>query len=155
MVVDRDLQRKRLGRSKRVAMIVASLRTLVRFNRHRLTLTVNEEATGRIDTPLLFVGNNDYRIDIGAPGQRESLDDGQLCVLVMRKKTRLGLVAASLRAFLDRSRPDDMVRLEGVERLRVSAPRPRLAVSLDGEVVRSEPPLDYKIRKKALRVIAP
>jgi diacylglycerol kinase family enzyme len=30
-----------------------------------------------------------------------------------------------------------------------------LAVSLDGEVVRAEPPLDYRIRKRALRVIAP
>jgi YegS/Rv2252/BmrU family lipid kinase len=155
MVVDRDVQRKRLGRSKRLAMIVASLRTLARFKHHRLTLTVNEEQTGRIDTPLLFVGNNEYRVDIGAPGQRESLDDGQLCVLVMRKKTRTGMLAASVRAFLGRSRADDMVRLDGVERLRVSAPRQQLAVSLDGEVVRSEPPLEYRIRKRALRVIAP
>ena len=155
MVVDRDLQRKRLGRSKRLAMIVASLRSLVRFNRHRLTLTVNEEQTGRVDTPLLFVGNNDYRVDIGAPGQRERLDAGELSVLVMRKKTRSGMLAASLRAFIGRSRADDMVRLDGVKRLRVAALRPRLAVSLDGEVVRAEPPLEYKIRSKALRVIAP
>ena len=155
MVVDRDLQRRHLGRSKRLAMIVASLRSLVRFNRHRLTLTVNEERTGRVDTPLLFVGNNDYRIDIGAPGRRERLDGGELCVLVMRKKTRRGMLAASLRAFFGRSRADDMVRLDRVERLRVSAPRPQLAVSLDGEVVRAEPPLDYKIRRAALRVIAP
>ena len=155
MVVDRDLQQKRLGRSKRLAMVVASFRTLFRFNHHRLTLTVNEEQTGRVDTPLLFVGNNDYRIDIGAPGKRESIDDGQLFVLVMRKKTRRGMIAASIRALLGRSRRDDMVQLEGVERLRVSAPRPQLAVSLDGEVVRSAPPLEYKIRKRALRVIAP
>jgi diacylglycerol kinase family enzyme len=154
MVVDRDLQRRRLGRSKRLAMIVASLRTLVRFNHQRLTLTVNDQKA-QIDTPLLFVGNNDYRIDLGAPGQRDSLEDGQLCVLVMRKKTRRGLIAASVRALLNRSRPDDMVRLDGVERLRVSSLRSQLAVSLDGEVARVAPPLDYRIRKKALRVIAP
>src|SRR5439155_20337397 len=76
MVVDRDLQRRRLGRSKRLAMLVASVRTLVRFKHRRLTLTVNEERTGRVDTPLLFVGNNDYRIDLGAPGRRESVADG-------------------------------------------------------------------------------
>jgi diacylglycerol kinase family enzyme len=155
MVVDRDLQRKRLGRSKRLAMVVAAIRTLWRFGHRRLTLTVNEERTGRVDTPLLFVGNNDYRIDIGAPGRRESLDDGQLCVLLMRKKTRRGMIAASVRALLDRSRDDDMVRLDGVERLRVSSARSHFAVSLDGEVVRAEPPLEYRIRKKALRVMAP
>jgi len=155
MVVDRDLQRRRLGRSKRLAMVVASVRTLWRFGHRRLTLTVNEERTGRVDTPLLFVGNNDYRIDIGAPGRRESLDHGQLCVLLMRKKTRRGMIAASVRALLNRSRDDDMVRLDGVEQLRVASTRSELAVSLDGEVIRTEPPLEYRIRKKALRVIAP
>jgi len=155
MVIDRDVQRKRLGRSKRLAMIVASLRTLGRFNHHRLTLTVNEERTGRVDTPLLFVGNNDYRIDIGAPGRRERLDGGELCVLVMRKKTRRGFLAASIRALFGRTRNDDMVRIDDVERLRVSAPRHQLMVSLDGEVVSAEVPMEYRIRKKALRVIAP
>ena len=154
MVVDRDQQRRRLGRSKRLAMIVASMRTLARFNHQRLTLTVNEEKA-RVDTPLLFVGNNDYRIDLGAPGQRESIEDGRLSVFVMRKKTRRGLIAASIRALFNRSREDDMVRIEDVQRLRVASRRSALAVSLDGEVVRAEPPLDYRIRAKALRVIAP
>jgi|SRR6185312_14159007 len=155
MVIDRDLQRKRLGRSKRLAMIIASLRTLIRFNRQRLILTVNDERTGQLDTPLLFVGNNDYRIDLGAPGKRERLDAGTLCVMVMRKKTRRGMIAASVRALFDRTRADDMVELEHVEQLRVGSERSQLAVSLDGEVVRATPPLDYRIRKKALRVIAP
>jgi diacylglycerol kinase family enzyme len=155
MVVDRDLQRRRLGRSKRVAMLVASLRTLIRFNHHRLTLTVNEDRTGRVDTPLLFVGNNEYRTDIGAAGTREKHDGGELCVFVMRKKTRRGMIAASLRALFNRMRPDDLVRLDHVERLQVASHRSQLAVSLDGEVIRAEPPLDYKIRKQALLVIAP
>jgi len=154
MVLDRDLQRDRLGRSKRLAMIVASLRTLARFNHQRLTLTINDERE-RIDTPLLFVGNNDYRIDIGGPGRRETLDGGQLCVMVMRKKTRRGLVAASIRALFDRTREDDMERIDGVERMQVGSRRSHLSVSLDGEVVSAAPPLKYRIRKQALTVIAP
>jgi len=154
LVVDRDSQRKRLGRPKAAAMIIASIRTLVRFGHQRLTLTVNDRK-GQVDTPLLFVGNNDYRTDLPAAGQRESVEDGRLCVLVMRKKTRRGFIAASVRALLDRSRADDMVRLDDAERLRVSSRKRMLAVSLDGEVVRAESPLNYKIRKKALRVIAP
>jgi YegS/Rv2252/BmrU family lipid kinase len=154
MVIDRDLQRRRLGRSKSLAMILASARTLVRFGHQRLTLTINDEKE-RIDTPLLFVGNNDYRIDLGAPGQRESLDDGQLCVVVMRKKTRRGFVAASVRALFNRSREDDMERIDGVERLLVSSRRSAIPVSLDGEVVRAAPPLDYRICKGSLLVVAP
>lgn len=153
MVRDRDLQQKLLGRSKRLAMLVASVRALVRFKHHRLILTVNDEKA-RVETPLLFVGNNDYRLDFAAAGERENLDDGQLFVLVMRKNSRFGLIAASIRALFDRSRKEDMATLDSVERLRVDSRRSSLAVSLDGEVVRAEPPLDYKIRKKALRVIA-
>ena len=67
MVRDRGLQRKKLGRSKRLAMLVASLRTLARFKQQRLTLTVNDQKA-RVDTPLLFVGNNDYRLDIAGAG---------------------------------------------------------------------------------------
>ena len=155
MILDRDSQQRRLGRSKRLAMIVASLRTLFRFHHRRLTLTVNDERSGRIDTPLLFVGNNDYRIDLGAPGQREKLDGGQLCVFVLRKQTRRGLIAATVRALMGRSRDDDMMRIDGVERLHVSSRRSRLAVSLDGETALMDTPLDYRIRPKALKVVAP
>src|SRR5206468_9263708 len=120
MVVDRDAQREKLGRSKRLAMIIAAVRTLARFRHHRLTLTVNEEKA-TVDTPLLFVGNNDYRLDIGAPGQRESVNDGHLSVYVMRKKTRRGLIAASIRALLNRASDDDLVQISGVERLNVAS----------------------------------
>jgi diacylglycerol kinase family enzyme len=153
LVVDRDAQRKRLGRPKAAAMIVATVRMLVRFGHQRLTLTTDDRK-GRVDTPLLFVGNNDYRTDLLAAGERASLEDGKLCVLVMRKKTRRGFVAASIRALLDRSRPDDMVRLDDAETLRVESRKRMLAVSLDGEVVRAKTPLNYRIRKRALNVIA-
>jgi diacylglycerol kinase family enzyme len=130
------------------------VRTLARFGHQRLTLTVNDEKE-RVDTPLLFVGNNDYRIDIAAAGQRESLEDGQLSVFVMRKKTRRGFIAASVRALFNRARDDDMEQIDGVERLRVASHRRIVAVSLDGEVVGAQPPLNYRILKQALRVIAP
>ena len=120
MVVDRDTAAE-AARPKQAAGDARRLGpNLARFNHQRLTLTVNDEKA-RVDTPLLFVGNNDYRLDIGAAGQREKLDDGQLFVLVMRKKTRLGLIAASIRALFDRARSDDMVTLDGVQRLRVDS----------------------------------
>ena len=154
MVLDRDAQRRRLGRSKRLAMLVASARTLARFHHQRLVLTINDEHE-RVDTPLLFVGNNDYRLELPAAGQRDRIDDGKLCVFLMRSKSRIGFVAATLRALAGRSRPDDMVRLDDVERLRVDSRRGWLTVSLDGETQRLKPPLDYRIRKQALKVMAP
>ena len=74
--------------------MVASARTLARFGHQRLRLTVNDRPAVA-DTPLLFVGNNDYRLELPGSGSRDSLDDGRLCVLVMRSKSRAGFVAAT------------------------------------------------------------
>ncbi|HVL79629.1 MAG TPA: diacylglycerol kinase family protein [Sphingomicrobium sp.] len=153
LVIDRESQQDRLGRGKRLAMAVAALRTLARFHRQRLTLAVNDEKA-RLDTPLLFVGNNRYRMALPGPGRRDSLDDGELCVMVMRRKTRTGFVAAMVRALAGRARAEDMVYIDGVTRLRVTGPR-RLAVSLDGETIHITPPIDYRLRPRALKVIAP
>lgn len=154
MVIDREAQQSRLGRSKRWAMLVASLRALMRFSSERLTLTVNDRKR-HIETPLLFVGNNPYRLEMPGAGTREQLDRGELFVLVLRRKSRFGFCLASLRALAGRSRSEDAVRIENVRALRVDSRRRHLAVSLDGETKRLETPLDYRSRPKALRVIAP
>lgn len=154
MVVDRETQQQRLGRSKRLAMLVASLRTLLRFHHQQLKLCV-DGGEARVDTPLLFVGNNDYRLAFPAAGRRDKLDDGQICVMVMRKKGVPGFLAAVARALLGIPRPDDMVRLDGVRQLKVYSARSTVTIALDGETVAMKPPLDFRIRPGALRVIAP
>jgi YegS/Rv2252/BmrU family lipid kinase len=154
MVLDREAQQKRLGRSKRLAMLVASLRTMVRFHHQRLTLS-GDGGEERVDTPLLFVGNNDYRLAMPGAGQREQLDGGRLCVLVLRKKGLPGFLAAVARALLGIPREDDMVRLDHVEQLRVGSGRSSITLALDGETIEMTPPLDFRIRKQALKVIVP
>jgi diacylglycerol kinase family enzyme len=155
MVVDREAQQERLGRSKRLAMLVASARVLARFRHHRLTLTVNADDKEVVETPLLFVGNNDYRLAIPAAGRREKLDGGHLSVLVMAGKGRAAMIAAVLRALVGRARAEDLERIADVETLRVTGRRSHYSVAMDGETLKLAPPLDYRIRKRALRVIAP
>lgn len=154
MVLDRDAQQRTLGRSKWLAMTVAALRTFIRFKHQRLALTVNDRKA-RIETPLLFVGNNDYRLELPGAGTRESLSDGQLCVMVLRKGSRLGLFATIARALMGRARADDMIKLDSVETLRVDSHKSRFTVSLDGETRHVSTPLDYCIRKQALTVMVP
>ena len=154
MVVDRDAQQKRLGRSKKSAMAIAALRTLVRFRHARITICADGDRLA-IETPLLFVGNNDYDVALPRPGDRKSLKDGKLCVLVLRKKGRWGLFAAAARALMGRTHDDDMIRLDAVEQLRVESRRSHVTVAIDGETERLAPPLTYTIRKAALRVMAP
>lgn len=154
MVVDRDAQRERLGRSKRLAMLVASLRTMTRFHARRLVLRANG-GEARVDTPLLFVGNNDYRLAFPGAGHRESLDDGRLSVMVMRSKSLPGFLAATARALVGLSRDDDLVRLDAVTELEVGSARAHLTLAVDGETLSLAPPLRFRIRPKALSVICP
>jgi len=154
MVLDREAQQAHLGRNKRWAMAIAAARTLFRFSSRRLTLTVNDR-TAVVETPLLFVGNNSYKMDLPGAGTREAIDRGELFVLVLRPKSRLGFCLASIRALFGRSRRDDVVRIEGVETLKVGSSRHHLAVSLDGETLHMKPPLEYRIRPKSINVIAP
>lgn len=154
MVVDRDVQRQRLGRSKRLAMLVAALRTMANFHGQRLTLSANG-GEARVDSPLLFVGNNDYRLAVPGAGRRESLSEGQLCVLVMRSKSLPGFLAATARALVGLGAEGDMVRLDGVTELTVASHRSRLTLGIDGETASLASPLTFRIRPRALRVIVP
>ena len=155
MVADRDGQQQRLGRSKKAAMLIAGLRTLITFHHHRLSLTINDGEHAMIDTPLLFVGNNIYRRTMPRTGYRDRLDDGRLSVTVARKAGRLGLARAMLASLFGRSSPDQLIELDNVTSLRVASRRSHLTVSCDGETVQLAPPLDYRIRPKALLVIGP
>ena len=90
-------------------MVVASVRTLVRFRHQRLTLSVNDEREARVDTPLLFVGNNDYRIDTRRTGPaREPRGRRAVRAGDAQEDPRAALSRASMRALLGRARADDM-----------------------------------------------
>ena len=154
MVVDREAQRQRLGRSKRLALLVASLRTMARFHARRLKLGI-DGGESRVDTPLLFVGNNEYRLAMPGAGRREALDAGELCVMVMRSKSLPGFLAATGRALVGLTGIEDLVRVSGVRELQVDCRRTRLTLAIDGEIVALAPPLTFRIRPQALKVIAP
>lgn len=153
MLVDRESQQQRLGRSKRLAMLIASLRTMRRFHAQRLVLTV-DGGEARTDTPMLFVGNNDYHVAMPSAGQRDALDEGRLCVMVMRSKSLPGFLAATFRALVGLGRPADMEQWNA-KRLEVTSRGGCLTVAIDGESETIDTPFEITIRRRALRVAAP
>jgi diacylglycerol kinase family enzyme len=154
MVIHRNRQARLLGIGKPLATLLASLHTLQRFPRRRLWV----QAAGRHEhfrSPCLFVGNNEYGVDLLTLGTRQSLDGGLLCVYVARPRGPLGLAWMALRAAfggIDAARDLDMLRLASVE---VGSRASRLLVSRDGEVEMMRPPLHYRSRAGELKVLAP
>jgi diacylglycerol kinase family enzyme len=154
MVMLREQEQEKRGSSKRMAMLRAGLASLRHFRRHRLWISA-PGLEAPIRTPLLFVGNNRYQVNLLGLGQRERLDEGELCLYAIRARSRLHLFWAGIRGVfgkLDQQR--DFITAY-VSEAEISADRPTLTLSADGETVRMETPLRYRIRPKALRLIVP
>jgi diacylglycerol kinase family enzyme len=106
-------------------------------------------------TPFVFVGNNDYDLAGMDIGERPDLTRGELCVWVVRRPGRLGLLWFALAALfgqLHRVRGLDHFK---TDRLVIESNAPRLRVSTDGEVAELDAPLDYRSNPRSLRVLVP
>jgi diacylglycerol kinase family enzyme len=154
IVREREKQRARLGRSKRLAMLAASVAALRRFSRHRLTVDLGG-VRAPIETPLLFVGNNVYETSLLSLGHRSALDRGEMCLYAPLVRGRIHFLGLGLRGLIGLTKQRDFVSLTGIEEAVVRSRRAALTVSLDGEAVTIATPLRYRIRPKALRIIVP
>jgi diacylglycerol kinase family enzyme len=153
MVVARDAERRRHGRRKWTAMARAAIRTLLRFPLLHVAIALAGNVMSA-HTPIVFVGNNEYERDVRALGSRRRLDRGRLAVYTIRATRRLHMFWVLLRALLRRSDPADF-EAHAVDRADILTSKRSVRVALDGEVVHMTPPLLYRTRPGALRVLAP
>jgi diacylglycerol kinase family enzyme len=155
MVRVRDDLQKRHGVPKWIANIPAGWHTLGNLRHRRLRLTM-DGAAQPIRTPLLFVGNNVYSLDIGKVGQRDALDDGKLSVFAVSPNSRAGLIGFGLRALIGRTNSErDFETLGVCETLELASHAKTIEVAIDGEIVRLQTPLKFTVRPSALEVFAP
>lgn len=154
MVVRREQQQQKLGRGKWAAAFWASFR-LFRISPF---LKVDIELDGRVferKTPFVFVGNNEYEMDMYNIGRRPSLEEGKLSLYFLHRQGRAGLLMLlwkTLTGGLKQWKDFEAVETEHVT---IRARRKRIRVAFDGETDIMRPPLEYRIRPKALKVIVP
>lgn len=154
IVIDRERRRAHHRVAKWIAMVPAVFRALRHFPRRRLALS-SEGWTRPYRTPCLFVGNNDYGMELFTLGRRLNLDKGDLSVHVVKQRRPFGFFWMVFRlAFGDASQLRDIESFKLTE-VEVSSKTSRLPVALDGEVEMLHPPLRYRSRPGALSVIVP
>ena len=154
IVRHRERQQRRLGRGKWPAFAWATLHALRRFPFLRVRLVVDGDERVR-RTPFVFIGNNEYRMDGFAIGERRDLDRGRLSLYVAQRPGRLKLLMLALRALTGRLRQARDFDAMGATEIVIESRRKRLHVSADGEVTTMTPPLHYRIRPRALAVMLP
>jgi YegS/Rv2252/BmrU family lipid kinase len=147
-------QKQRLGHGKWPAFFWAAFSVMRRYP----FVEVRINADGRIissRTPFVFVGNNKYEMENFNIGGRARLDGGRLSLYFSHHTHRLGLVTLLLRALLSRVETAEQFVAMCAREVTIETPRRRIRVATDGEVTVMRPPLRYRARPGALRVLVP
>lgn len=136
------------------AMLMGSLRAILRPRHYRVELVVDGQPhTYR--TPFVFIGNNAYkRAQIGL-GRRQSLQDGQLAIYVVKAQSLWGIVRMLVHGLFTRRVRSRDFAIHRATQCTIRTGHHHLNVATDGEVQRLSTPLHYQSQPKTLRVIVP
>jgi diacylglycerol kinase family enzyme len=155
MVRRRDDARERTGMPKWLATVPAAWAALARLPHHRVQIDMGEGPKPLV-TSLLFVGNNRYELGGGSVGSRQTIDDGVLSVFAVAHRNRLALAWFALRTLLGRAdRNRDFTAIGECTTLTVASTGRSIEIALDGEVLRLESPLTFRVERGALNIVAP
>jgi len=152
-IVRERQKQQRLGWGKWPAYVWAALAVLRRYPFLNIRLSVDgKELVSR--TPFVFIGNNEYEMESLTVGGRACLDAGKLSLYMSDRTSRLGLFRLALRALFGGLRQEkDFIALCTKE-IWIGTKHKHVRVALDGEVLVMDPPLHYRVRARALRVLA-
>ncbi|MEP7068552.1 MAG: diacylglycerol kinase family protein [Usitatibacter sp.] len=154
LVIIRENLRRREGRSKWLALFSATMKVLRRHPMLDVRLLLDGEKQDR-RTPLVFIGNNEYKVEGFDIGSRERLDGGKLSMYLTRRHGRRGLLGLAARALVGKLHESGDFEALTAQEVTISTRHKSLAVATDGEVTVMKTPLAYAIRPGALRVVAP
>jgi len=152
---EREATYARFGRYRILAHI-ASLRTILRFQRpYRMTLQ-QDETQHRIRTPMVFVARSAYQLDqFGLEGAR-AISDDRFVLFLAPQQTRLGFLRLAWKLVRRRVDHGRDVIVSTPRRITVTVPgRRRISVALDGEKLKMRLPLQIEIAEHDLQVILP
>lgn len=150
----REALRERRGLNRWIALALSTLAGLGRHERVRLRLLLDGQEL-QLSTPFMFIANNDFKLGDLDLARQGPLGPGELGVCVAHAESRRAsarLLASALAGRIQRASDFSVLRTRA---LRVEAPRRRLRVAADGEVLELSPPLCYRTRPAALRVLVP
>ena len=153
-IVLRRVEHQRLGRGKWNAAFWAALQMFRLSPFLKVRIELNGKSFLR-KTPFVFVGNNEYEMDLYNIGRRPSLEDGELSVYFLHRSGRWGVTLLLFHTLFGRLRQWKDFEEVNTDSITIQTRRRKLQVAFDGEVRKMETPLHYRILPKALKVIVP
>lgn len=146
------------GAKKWAIAMLATLRAVRTAIPMRVQLSVDGADVTRT-TPLIFIGNNEYRMQGTDAASRDSLQDGRLALYLVNTSGQWSLLRLAFRILAGTARESGELAMVTTARAEIDMPtdraRTQIDVALDGEVTTMMLPLRYVIRPQALRVLVP
>jgi len=134
------------------------LRQIDRFNRRKLTLTLDSTKKKKIKSAALVVSNNQY----GPQGQwneenfrKLSLQDGKLGVYSAAPYSFWDKLRLLSRLFLGNWKKDEALQEWQCSTLGLACAEPSVLLSLDGETQTFDTPLTFSILPRRLQILIP
>jgi YegS/Rv2252/BmrU family lipid kinase len=154
-IVRERAQHQRRGMRKWLAFARAAYSVMGRVPQFQASLHADGKYDGTDRTPFIFVGNNAYEATGLAIGERRQLDGGKLWVCLAPGADRAVLIKMAVRALFGHASTGELKVLEAEELWVQTRRNKSVKVANDGEVFSISPPLHYRVRPQALRVIVP
>lgn len=152
--VRRERERGRMGIGQMWRFWLASLRAMRRYP----PMTVEIDGAGRrrkLRTRALAIVDNDFEAAPGQPFARGRLDGGTLALYVTHRMGVLASLGLAARMLAGRWHDSPGLHRFTETAFTIHSRRKMVRVMNDGETFLIAPPLRYRIRPKALKVIVP
>lgn len=150
----RDTLRRERGHAKWPAMFLAWISVFRELRRLRLDAGL-PEGTLHWRTPFLLVSNNRYAGHVLDASLRPRLDEGRLWFYTTRAKGRSGLLRLAWQTLVRQVDAADALEVHAAAEATISIASRVPPVAADGELLTLRPPLRFRVRPGALRVLAP
>lgn len=150
----RDRLEKRVG--YRLASLLAVLRTFIRMYTMHVELEVDGKVR-RYKTALVFVGVGERELKAPKLGARIEGGRHGLHVMIVEGRRRARLVAMAMAAAargVEHAAEGDALDSFIVERCTIHLARRRAPVAVDGEIMTLPAPLELRVARNALKVVA-
>ena len=142
------------GRSRPVATAIAVARTWWHLRKLTVMLSIDGRPLTR-RTPFIVVGNGSYVLSGFSLGKRDEISDGRLSLYVAPSTGRIGALSLPFRALAGRLERYERFEEFRAERITAAFHHHHIETGIDGEVRVLESPLNFEVRRGALRVLVP
>jgi diacylglycerol kinase family enzyme len=131
------------------------VRTAMRPRRLAVRIATDDGQTKILRVRSIAVANNAYDEGVGMFFCRSCLDSGWLTIYALNRAGLREMARLTFRMLLGRWKNDETLVIERAKAVTLTSRRKMLQVMIDGEVSKMQPPLEFHIRPKALRILAP